>query len=168
MILLIIVTFGIYVPVWLYLTRRDLVKALGNPKAVPPFWYLLAPILLLVILAVLLLAFSGADSTNVSPAVNIIMFLGGTAAIISTIVIPLWWFYRYFQAVHNTSGYTDHVLLYIIWILCIIVVPFPIWMLLVQNDINKTVLRGAADQQTPPTSHIPDPPYPANPANPLR
>lgn len=154
MVLLTIVTFGIYVIVWLYKSRKELTTTLGNPKAIPPFFYLPAPILLMVV--ALMVSFlagyndHGGGTNNI--AVNLLVILAGFVGIIGVIAIPFWWFYKYFQAVHTLTRYTDNVLLYVIWILCAFLVPLPIWMLLTQNDINKFIAFGPGQTPVAPTT----------------
>jgi hypothetical protein len=163
MALLTIVTLGIYVPVWLYRTRQEIMRHTSRSKAIPPFILLLLPYLVLFVLLGISLA-TGSDASS-SIFNSLILLLAGPVAIIGMFVIPLWWFYRYFTAVHEVTHGTDGMLLYVIWVLCVFIVFFPVWMLLVQNDLNKT----AAQLDTPPHDMpLPDrsnyPPQPNPPA----
>jgi hypothetical protein len=142
MILFSFLTIGVYIAFWLHLTRKDVVRRLGTPKAVPPLVVLFSPFIVLLVgtLAALLLG-SHDNSSGPEAGRNLFITLLIPLFIIGILVIPLWWFYKYFKAVHSATGYTDGMLLYIIWMLCIFVAFFPVWMLLVQNDINKAVSR---------------------------
>jgi hypothetical protein len=144
MVLLTVVTFGIYVLVWLYKSRKEITNTLGNPQAIPPFFYLLAPVLLVTVafLVSFLAGYNNHGGGTNNIAVNLVVILAGFVGIIGVIAVPFWWFYKYFQAEHMLTCYTDNVLLYVIWILCAFLVPLPIWMLLTQIDINKFLAFG--------------------------
>ena len=137
MILLTFVTLGIYTMVWIYKSRKEVTTILQNDKAIKPFIWLLAPLLILIALffIIFLVNFiSNSDSNTVGTVVTAFGFL----AVLGTFAIPFWWFVGYFKAVHAATGGNDFSLLYGIWVISFLV-GVPIWILLVQNDLNKKI-----------------------------
>lgn len=163
MVLLSIVTLGIYLIVWTYKTRKEMVERLQDPKAIPPFWYLFAPLIILIV--DIIIFFFLADSYN-GQVEGVAVYVGGLIGIICSIallVIPFFWYYRYFKALHRISAHSDPVLLYVFWVISM-VVGLPFWVLLTQNEINK-VIDGASQLPQPSgTSGTPPPVTPATPS----
>lgn len=144
-----LITLGIYSLYWIYMTRKELVQASGNPKSIPSFWILLAPILLLTILVGV--AFAVTDSATTNGIVNVLGIIG----VIGVIVIPLWWFYRYSVTASKVTHGMDSTSLYILFIVLNIFSVGFVWQMLVQNDINKAI-DGTTNTTTP------EPPYPTH------
>lgn len=150
-LLLPIVTLGIYCIYWLYATRKELLQASGNKKdSIPPVFLLFLPFILLIGLAFAALiatdpttgsTASTQDSSLVAGIVTGIIvagfFIGGV------LLLPLWWFWKYCKVaaqVIKDKGGMDFTQLYVLYVaivwLCGIV---PVWMLIAQLDFNKTV-----------------------------
>lgn len=109
-ILLSLVTLGIYQLLWLKDTRKELV---ASGQSVPPVSVLLAPIIALLVVATLQFAsqfarVSTSDGyANPSPAshiTNILSVLIGMAVVVVIIPLVVYWFYRYCRAVEGMSG----------------------------------------------------------------
>jgi hypothetical protein len=92
-LLLSIVTLGIYALYWLYITRKEILQYAENKNAIWPVSYFLAPILAIVIIFPLALLNQGDSPVN--KAVQALVFLVGGAAVIGSVVIPFIWFYKY-------------------------------------------------------------------------
>lgn len=106
-----IITLGIYDLYWLYLTYKEL-RTKGNK--IPPFSLLLLPGILLFLVLVLQFGLRStvADSTDVnsfstpSPAhriSNLVSVLIGLFSVLFGLVYSLVWFYRYSQAVERVT-----------------------------------------------------------------
>ncbi|HEV7454611.1 MAG TPA: DUF4234 domain-containing protein [Candidatus Saccharimonadales bacterium] len=146
-LLLPIVTLGIYYIYWLYITRKELVSRNGDDRSIPRVTILFLPTLLLVGVAMLmfLLSFSGTSSTIVT-ALSVLV---GSACVLGMLVIPLWWMWKYCQVVIAvTHDSTQLYVLYVViaWLFGLL----PVWMLIVQLSLNKVADAGVAAGQLPP------------------
>jgi hypothetical protein len=152
-------TLGIYCLYWVYQTREEIVTKLQDPKAIPPFWVLLWPLILLVVLIFMTLfmiaggpIFSSSDGGGIE---MIMLLLIGIIGMATTVILPLWWFWHYCKAavrVTQKAGGMDFAQSYILyaaitWICNIM----PIWMLIQQLDYNKVADQEA--QSTPGAPH---------------
>lgn len=168
MILLTIVTLGIYQIFWLYNTKQEM-NSLG--QKVPPFKLLLAPLLALIAIALLQFVvhfvLSTADGSNSGSAiVNILSLIIGVIATIAIIPISIYWMVKYCQALEVvTNRDLTFGASFILWfVLGLFSVGF-IWPFIVQNSFNK-VAGASVDPMagpTPPVETLP----PATPPAPL-
>jgi hypothetical protein len=144
-LLLSLITGGIYNLYWLYVTRREIVTTLNNEKAIWPVWILLSPILgviaalALYMLIAIVLGFQGTFVPHDTPLMNTVIFLFGAASIIAFIVVPIMWMHRYCKALATAIHSADSSTSFTIWILLTIFGVGFIWNLLTQIDINKFV-----------------------------
>jgi hypothetical protein len=156
------VTLGIYVIYWLYKTRQELLSFLPDKKAIPMVTVLFIPIF------VMIASFIGMAMISVSTT---FMYSGsrGSAELYSTIsiivtmlsilavfVVAFWWFYRYFKAVEAVTQGNDAMLLYTLWIILTIIGLGPVWVLIVQNDLNKFIENGNRPLKAPVYPGYPD------------
>ena len=145
-ILLSIVTLGLYTLFWLYYTRKEMV---AHGQRIPPIWLLLAPFLLLVLIAVLqfLSAFVlntvNGDTLTASHGVlgtliNVVSLLAALAAVFGFLPIAIYWFYRYCQAIEAVThkGLLAGESIALLIILSIFGVGF-VWPGIVQNSFNR-------------------------------
>jgi hypothetical protein len=153
-LLLSVVTFGIYGIYWLYATRKELLPRLQDQKAIWPVWYLFAPFLLLIVGLVIMFAVNGMGDTAKSSA-NVAFFLLGTVAIISLIVIPIMWMYKFSFAVASVAKGMEGMTLFLLGLLFSFLGVGIVWPILVQIDLNKFI-----DNQSPanPAPSAPTPP----------
>jgi hypothetical protein len=141
-ILLSFVTFGIYCIYWLYATRKELVRRNHNSRSIPPVILLFAPLFLITALIVALFAI-GAALDSSQAAVSVLLFVLTIIGALAIIALPLWWYWRYCQVVAESvkpiggmdfaQMYVLHVVLaWMFWLL-------PVWMLIVQVELNKLI-----------------------------
>jgi hypothetical protein len=131
-LLLSIVTLGIYTIYWLYVTRKEMVAVLNDKKAIWPVSVLAAPLAVILALIVLQLVINGAEGAVVAS-----FFLVSAIAMLALLVLPFIWFYKYSNAIAKVSHHTDHVTLYVLWIVLNFVGVGFIWLVLAQNEMNK-------------------------------
>jgi drug/metabolite transporter (DMT)-like permease len=148
------VTLGIYMLVWLYQTRREIVKTLNDPKAIPPFWVLFAPLLVLLVVVAAVVT-SGGNT----PLSNIPALLIGVVTVPAAILIPYWWIYKYSHAADRITQGTDPMLLFVLYILLYATGLGFVWMILVQNDINKYLENSGHAAPPPSAPSVPQQPY---------
>lgn len=107
MIILTIVTLGIYQLLWIYFTNKEL-RSKGM-KVLPVMWLFL-PFLLLVGIALLqfLVRFAfnqaGNDPNIGGTLVNLLSIVLGIIAILAVIPVALYWFYRYCQGLEQVTN----------------------------------------------------------------
>ena len=149
-LLLPIITLGIYCIYWLYATRKEILARINSKNAIPPVTLLVLPVLLMVLLFVVgLLATGGENMTHdtdistdesLDAAGIITLILLGMFFVGAALVLPLWWFWKYCKAAALVvKGYgMDFTQSYILYVaiswLCGIM---PVWMLIQQLDYNK-------------------------------
>lgn len=137
-----IVTLGIYFLIWIYTIHRDLSKKIEDKKSLPSFLWLLVPEILIVlafiviVVSVLAAVMSGPEQGEVILSAIAIPFI--IIAAIAPIVIGFWWFYLFCQVFYKAVGGTEATVSYVIWIISFCIC-LPIWTLIVQNDINKSL-----------------------------
>jgi hypothetical protein len=155
------ITLGLYGLFWLYFTRRDILRFLPDKKAIPSFWVMAAPVLILLGLATLALIINALSTRSGGNPINGVLLLVGIPTSFATLVVPFWWMWHYFKAVYALTAKagqtgTEVWVLYLLWIASILV-AVPVWMLLVQNDLNKLADQLAAPQPAEPPSytHVP-------------
>ena len=135
--LLSFITLGIYAIYWLYKTRQEILQYHTDKKAIPSVVMLFAPILsvfaLIFLYALAKYAFGDAMSATVS--INIVLFLGTSAAVIAMIVVPFVWFYRYTKAIETIGGSKTDLYLYFV-LLTIFSLPL-VWYAIAQSTLNS-------------------------------
>ena len=136
-LLLSIVTLGIYALYWLYITRKEILQYAENKNAIWPVAYLLAPILAIVIIFPLALLNQGDSPVN--KAVQALVFLVGAAAIIGSLVIPFIWFYKYSKTTGEVTKGLEGITLFILLIILSMFAATIVWQVLVQIELNKFV-----------------------------
>lgn len=143
-VILHIITLGIYFFYWAYATRKDLVAQHGDPKSIPAFKWLVLPFALLIPLPFLFLSLPFSEATEPNVFVILGIFADLITLVIASMAVFLWWFYHYCKvawAVTKGIEFTPSYVMFIMTILCNIPV---IWQALMQNDINKAADRIAA------------------------
>lgn len=172
-VLLGIITLGIYTLYWLYKTRLEMV---AKGAKIPPFIIIFAPILGLIAVAILQflvrMALAG-DSSGIpdenagARIINIISLLVGMAAVIAIIPIAIYWFYKYCKGVeYVTNGNTTFSFAFWMWlVLSLFSVSF-IWPAFIQDGFNKLAGGGPRNQvaDTPYPTSSPPPTPPQTPA----
>lgn len=161
-----LITLGIYDIYWLIATRREMVQ---RGETIPSIWLLFAPVLGLVVIAILqflprfALRGSGPEgyaSSGIANTIELLSVLVGLLALIAFIPLFIYWTYKYCKAVeHITHGQTTFNMAF--WsavILNILNFGF-IWPGLIQDGFNKvsasdSPVRSPAPYQSPypPTS----------------
>lgn len=140
MLILTIVTLGIYQLYWLFLTQKEMSS---KGYRVPSVFILLAPYLTLV--AIMLLnvgnnfVFSSVDGGGGSNVLSLISLIIGLIAFIALIPVALFWYYRYCKAIELvTDGTFPFDMSYLsIILLSIFGVGF-LWPFFVQYYLNRT------------------------------
>lgn len=87
-VLLAIITFGIYGFYWIYATRSEMVK---KGAKIPPFWLLLLPVLL-IFAAFINLIVSQADNDSIIGITNVALVLMGVAGLFG---VPYYLYFMY-------------------------------------------------------------------------
>lgn len=150
-----IITLGFYHIYWLYKVRNEIVAHSGDPKSVPPFAHYLMVMLGLIALIILSgVVSASSDGTSATPAVMGLLVLLASLAVI---VYGFWWTYRLCHTAAVVTHGMEVSTSFIIFVICVLFGVPLIWLLLVQNDINRAVDREAAGG-TPPTSVTPSQP----------
>ena len=150
-----LITVGIYGIYWLYITRKELVLRLQNNRAIPSFWLLFAPLIILLLALPI-------GTIAKGPAANVLLIGVAMLAIVAMLIIGLVWFWRYCFTVHTVVQDTDAGVLYLFWIvLCFLGLGF-IWPALIQGQLNKCIDRanGGGNGGQPVTASTPYPQYP--------
>lgn len=152
------VTLGIYVIYWLYKTRKELLHFLPDKKAIPRVIILFIPVFAMIGV-VIGTGIISAALTFESPAYNAVWIATLILIILSVLaacVVSFWWFYRYFRAVEAVTQGNDAMLLYTLWIILTIIGFGPVWVLIVQNDLNKFIENGHRPLKAPAYPGYPD------------
>jgi uncharacterized membrane protein len=134
-----IVTFGIYDIYWVFSTRNELVKKHCN---VPSPWLIFAPILGLIGVAFLqiavhLLAVDNPDA-SIRVIANVISVFVGIVSVIGIIPLAIYWTWKYSQAVEKvtnkglTAGFT-----FAMAMLLTVLGAGVLWPPIVQYQFNK-------------------------------
>ena len=141
MLLLTIVTLGIYQLYWLYDTQRELRAKNYN---VPSILILFAPYLALIGIILLNIiinfVFSTTDGGTTSPGIlGLLSLIIGVVAFIALVPVALYWYYRYCKAIELvTDGTFPFDMSYLsIILLSIFGVNF-VWPFFVQYYLNRT------------------------------
>jgi hypothetical protein len=107
-IILSLITFGIYSLFWLRATRREMV---AQGQQVPSIWLIFAPLLLIIAVGFLQFGAHFALSSSVDASgnvatklINILSLLAGVIAIIGVLPVTLWWMYKYCKSVEVVTG----------------------------------------------------------------
>jgi len=135
-----IITLGIYDLFWLASTKKELNAR--TKQHVPSLWLLLAPIALLIVMAIIDGAVSTAQSTSgtSSPVGVIIGILLGIVVVFAAIVVPVYWFLKYSKAVHEyTNGELSTAVTFILlWVLRFVGIA------VIQDKFNDMLTAGGA------------------------
>jgi low temperature requirement protein LtrA len=134
-----IITLGIYDLVWLYKTRNELVAKGGE---VPSFWLLFSPLVLFFISGLILLAANSVTDLNNGTlddsAANVTAITLMVIAGVLSLLVSLYWFYKYSQAVEKvTDGQTTAMFSFGMWALFTLVSASFVWPALIQNGYNQ-------------------------------
>lgn len=146
-LLLPFVTLGIYCIYWLYATRKELVARSGHPKSIPPVSLLFLPLIGVFLFMVVMFAISASsnDSSTAFTLVSIVTIISGMIGLLSFLLLPLWWFWRYCHVASEQTGSMDFAQMYVLYVVITWVCGLlPVWMLIVQIDLNKLIDRDAA------------------------
>lgn len=189
--LLAIFTFGIYPIVWLVKTRREINERSQTGK-IASVWQLFGPVFafaIVMILFAIVIAMgndgSSGEGLNIfsnNPVFNISAFvllaLAGLVAI-AMIVVPLVWFYKYSQVLQEVSNQQVSIgFAYGLFIVLSILGVYVIWMIIIQNELNKLAdgvtpsapavppASTTPTEPTPPVSPTPPTPPPSDPNSP--
>jgi hypothetical protein len=165
MVLLTIVTLGIYQIFWLYSTKQELNARGGN---VPPLKLLFAPILGLVAIALLQLvghfvlnSTGSSDPSSLALVLNILSAVIGIVAVIAIIPITIIWYVRYCRSAEKvTGGEMSFNLSFWLFVLFTLFCVAFLWPLIMQNSFNKVADGVQAPAQPPVAPAAPQPPTP--------
>lgn len=141
-----IITFGIYDLFWLASTKRVLNEK--NKEHVPTLWLLFAPILMLVLVAILQYVVHLSSNGTSNSVVNIISILLGIAGVLGVIIVPFYWFFKYSKAVNE---YTNGAMSTAVTFLLLYLLRF-IGLALVQDKYNDMIDAGTDVNPVTPAS----------------
>jgi cytochrome bd-type quinol oxidase subunit 2 len=148
-IVLSLITFGIYYLYWLISTQRELKQ---HGQEVPSVWWMFAP--LLIIIAAILIALAGGihgHAAGFAAATIVAIIIGGIGALI-LFIYPFFWFYKYCKAVETVTHERTSLLLgYGSWLALHIVGFAWLWPGIIQDGLNSLA---------EPSHTVPEPPYP--------
>jgi Domain of unknown function (DUF4234) len=164
-IILSLVTFGIYYMVWVYKTRKEMV---AKGQSIPTFWLLFAPVLILVLIGFLQFFVRFVLSQSASPdagpndalyrGVSVFSSLAGVLAVLAIFPATIYFFYKYCKAVEAvTRGSASFGFTFGLWaVLTVFSLAF-VWPGLIQDSFNKLA-------DTPPTGPLPPAPSLVDPS----
>lgn len=155
-LVLTLVTLGIYEIYWLYVVRKELNAKLQGQVKSWPVSVLFAPIAVIVLMT-LGYAVMSQVSTQDSSTGDSLYFLVGALAVIALMVIPFIWFYKFTKLVSAATPQASNSL-YLIWLLLTIFGVGFIWPMIVQSHLNSA---SALPPQQNPVAAPPVPPTPA-------
>jgi hypothetical protein len=156
-LLLPFITFGIYCIYWLYATRKELVMRTGNWKSIPPVSFMFLPFIgLALFIAAMFIVGASLDSSSSARAfIGFVSFVAAVFGFIGLLALPLWWFWRYCQVTTEQTRTMDFAQMYVLYVVITWVCGLlPVWMLIVQLDLNKMIDRDAAHHHHEPPHHI--------------
>jgi cytochrome c biogenesis protein CcdA len=133
-IILSLITLGIYDLYWLASTKKELNA--HTKIHVPTLWLLFSPILLLLPMTIILLATRGADQ-SVAAIISIVL---GIFIVIGVTVVPVYWFLKYSKAVSEyTNGTIETAIAFLLlWLLRFVGIA------VIQDKFNDMVAAGGA------------------------
>jgi len=138
LLVLSIVTLGIYQLLWLKQTRDEMVR---KGAKIPPFLMLLSPILAVVGLFALWLMLgvqADAYGDTLSTSADIGIVVASIVAVISIPLVSLYWFYQYCYGVDQvTHGQTSFGISYVLFIVFTLFGVNFIWPFIIQDGFNK-------------------------------
>ena len=135
-IILSLITLGIYTLFWLRDTRKELVDRGQN---VPPVKVILAPVLVLFVVILLQFVAHTALQNNVAnKGLNFLSVLIGPIVVIAILPLTVWWYYKYCKAIEVvTQGQTSlTVSLGLLVVLSIFGFSF-VWPGIIQDGFNR-------------------------------
>lgn len=152
-ILLSLITLGIYTLFWLNATRKELIE---HGQKVPPLKILLAPFIVLIGVPILqiIVHFSitdnGSGSPDLASSLNILSLAIGGGVMLVFVPVAVWWFYKYCSAVEViTDGQTS-----LSFSLCLIIgltffgLSF-VWPGIIQDGLNRLSAIPTANPRAP-------------------
>ena len=145
------ITLGIYVIYWLYKTRKELLAYLPDKNAIPRVIILFTPVLGIVGL-IIFSAIVGAAvpyESTASTVFNVLLGILAVVVVLGAFVVSFWWFYHYFKGVEAVVQGNDAMLYYTLWIILTMIGFGPIWVLIVQSDLNKFIDNGNRPLKVP-------------------
>jgi len=139
MIVMSVITLGIYTIYWLYATRKELV---AKGAKIPPLVVALLPALGLLAIALLqVMVSASSDGQTIRTFVNIIAVLLGLASLIGLFILPVYWWHQYSKGVDKvTNGKISFDLSFWLGIILFFVGLFflpAIMPAILQNEFNK-------------------------------
>ncbi len=156
-LLLSLVTLGIYMLVWLYKTQREIVAELQDKKAIPPLTILFSPLFAMLGIAIVTVFVKAITNGQGGWGVTTTMIF--VLLFIIALIVPFFWFYKYAEAVHLLVPQTETSYLYVLWVVMNLLGVGFVWPLLVQTELNKYIDRqndaGLPSESHIPTQHIP-------------
>ena len=155
MLVLSIITLGIYQIYWLYKTREELVSL---RQEVPSFWLLVAPYITVILVfgAQLVINSSPSTSMDAQLGTNIISLILGLVAIIAIIPVTIYWHYKYCKAASFATGGKptfdmSFVLFIIFWLFGLSVV----WPFIMQDGYNTANVQPTPQPAAPQSPNEP-------------
>lgn len=144
MVLLTIITLGIYQIYWLYKTREEMVQ---KGLQIPNILILFAPYIALggmfVLLFIQNFVFSSVDGGGAPTQLGLIVFLIGALGVLAMLPIFFYWFYKYCKAVESvTDGFFPFDMNYFMLVLMSIFGIAIIWPVIVQYYFNRVAAAG--------------------------
>ncbi len=137
-VLLTIVTLGIYALFWLYYTKKDLMR---YGQKIPSMWTLFLPVLL-IIQVMLIAAVTGGlregSDTSFSPGFMVVISL----LYVFATFYPLYWMYQYCKAASAaTNNYVQLGWSYAVYVVTWVMgITMPIWVGMMQDSFNKATM----------------------------
>lgn len=137
-IVLSLLTLGVYQLYWLYATRKELTQ---KGYQVPPLFQLFGPVIFLFLAIVITGFLSDGSSASVSSKPEFaygLMLIVLLVASLAIIPVALYWFYKYCKAVEAvTGGRTSFGLVYALLIAFALLGVGIVWPLIIQDGFNK-------------------------------
>ena len=147
-LLLSLVTLGIYHIYWLYITRKEVSYKLQNQVPSWPLVVLFSPFIVILLIVLL---YADLSSVGVEPnsGINSLYFLVGSLAVLALIIIPFIWIYKFTKLISALTPQISNSL-YLIWVILAIFGVSIIWPVIVQSHLN-----GIIDGQQPEQPALP-------------
>lgn len=136
MLLLNIITLGIYQFYWLYSTRKELV-AHGNTNIPRMIFLFIPPLVLVAAAAVYALAQAFTSGEGNTGPLNVLIFIVAALAVIAWPIVAVWWLWQYCIAIEAiTKQRFSRQFAFWLGILISMFGPWMIWTLIIQNEYN--------------------------------
>lgn len=135
-LILLLVTLGIYGIYWLYATRKEITAKLDDKDAIWPVTVLFIPLFIFLAGILIFVAAIMAGSTFATITGFIVSFIS-VLGFLAGIVIAFIWFYYYCQALEKLTKTASPGVLYILWVVLTVVGFSIVWFVLAQVELNK-------------------------------